>query len=142
MLTTRSASTSAPKCCASQIMFTLSALGYAVILFFFLMIRRPPRSTLFPYTTLFRSPALTALPAPSEKHAARGLDALALHPAHAGLQQGGHHGADVVGLAHAAQRRLAGQGGAHLRIVAHTATAKIRGDRARRHRSEERRVGK
>src|SRR2546427_8885858 len=24
------------------------------------MIRRPPRSTLFPYTTLFRSPALTA----------------------------------------------------------------------------------
>src|SRR3712207_7391152 len=25
------------------------------LLFFFLMIRRPPRSTLFPYTTLFRS---------------------------------------------------------------------------------------
>src|SRR3989337_3153289 len=30
--------------------------------FFFLMIRRPPRSTLFPYTTLFRSPAGTAAP--------------------------------------------------------------------------------
>src|SRR2546426_3317772 len=30
--------------------FSLSA-----IFFFFLMIRRPPRSTLFPYTTLFRS---------------------------------------------------------------------------------------
>src|SRR3712207_7811115 len=28
---------------------------YIVFLFFFLMIRRPPRSTLFPYTTLFRS---------------------------------------------------------------------------------------
>src|SRR2546427_12153290 len=28
------------------------------LLFFFLMIRRPPRSTLFPYTTLFRSPRL------------------------------------------------------------------------------------
>src|SRR2546421_12291528 len=28
-----------------------------IISFFFLMIRRPPRSTLFPYTTLFRSPA-------------------------------------------------------------------------------------
>src|SRR2546427_3679904 len=28
--------------------------------FFFLMIRRPPRSTLFPYTTLFRSPARAA----------------------------------------------------------------------------------
>src|SRR3712207_8984896 len=27
--------------------------------FFFLMIRRPPRSTLFPYTTLFRSKAFT-----------------------------------------------------------------------------------
>ena len=30
-----------------------------LLFFFFLMIRRPPRSTLFPYTTLFRS-ALTA----------------------------------------------------------------------------------
>src|SRR5258708_25265369 len=27
----------------------------AMVFFFFLMIRRPPRSTLFPYTTLFRS---------------------------------------------------------------------------------------
>src|SRR2546430_17739494 len=27
-----------------------------ILFFFFLMIRRPPRSTLFPYTTLFRSP--------------------------------------------------------------------------------------
>src|SRR5437667_1003457 len=32
--------------CASSVFF---------IVFFFLMIRRPPRSTLFPYTTLFRS---------------------------------------------------------------------------------------
>src|SRR3712207_7282595 len=30
-------------------------LGYVSAMFFFLMIRRPPRSTLFPYTTLFRS---------------------------------------------------------------------------------------
>src|SRR5256885_10852551 len=29
---------------------------HIVLFFFFLMIRRPPRSTLFPYTTLFRSP--------------------------------------------------------------------------------------
>src|SRR5476649_3058553 len=40
-----------------------------LFLFFFLMIRRPPRSTLFPYTTLFRSsgrssPALHALALP------------------------------------------------------------------------------
>src|SRR5256885_12600169 len=30
--------------------------------FFFLMIRRPPRSTLFPYTTLFRSPTVASSP--------------------------------------------------------------------------------
>src|SRR3712207_9491444 len=31
---------------------------YVVNDIFFLMIRRPPRSTLFPYTTLFRSPLI------------------------------------------------------------------------------------
>src|SRR2546430_13677749 len=31
-------------------------------MFFFLMIRRPPRSTLFPYTTLFRSDASSTFP--------------------------------------------------------------------------------
>src|SRR5438477_7167910 len=31
------------------------SLYHYVVVFFFLMIRRPPRSTLFPYTTLFRS---------------------------------------------------------------------------------------
>src|SRR2546426_6802948 len=31
------------------------------LFFFFLMIRRPPRSTLFPYTTLFRSQAIELL---------------------------------------------------------------------------------
>src|SRR3712207_8476706 len=30
---------------------------HTLLFFFFLMIRRPPRSTLFPYTTLFRSPS-------------------------------------------------------------------------------------
>src|SRR5687768_18504992 len=38
------------------------ALFSPLFLFFFLMIRPPPRSTLFPYTTLFRSP-LRAEPA-------------------------------------------------------------------------------
>src|SRR5215475_10213176 len=33
----------------------MSVIGVFLLLFFFLMIRRPPRSTLFPYTTLFRS---------------------------------------------------------------------------------------
>src|ERR1039457_7296518 len=32
-----------------------NTLLFIFVLFFFLMIRRPPRSTLFPYTTLFRS---------------------------------------------------------------------------------------
>src|SRR5229473_7104640 len=32
-------------------------LSSTLFIFFFLMIRRPPRSTLFPYTTLFRSPS-------------------------------------------------------------------------------------
>src|SRR6266700_4918902 len=34
----------------------ITLLSSFLISFFFLMIRRPPRSTLFPYTTLFRSP--------------------------------------------------------------------------------------
>src|SRR3712207_7357044 len=47
--------------------------------FFFLMIRRPPRSTLFPYTTLFRSAGVQPLPdverggpAPADRRAGRG----------------------------------------------------------------------
>src|SRR6266516_6313298 len=40
--------------------------------FFFLMIRRPPRSTLFPYTTLFRSPPpIPAEPPPTSAPAIR-----------------------------------------------------------------------
>src|SRR2546425_9512843 len=38
-----------------MISWSLFALSSLVWFFFFLMIRRPPRSTLFPYTTLFRS---------------------------------------------------------------------------------------
>src|SRR2546426_6467612 len=34
---------------------TLFFTLFYILFFFFLMIRRPPRSTLFPYTTLFRS---------------------------------------------------------------------------------------
>src|SRR2546425_9251696 len=40
-------------------------------LIFFLMIRRPPRSTLFPYTTLFRSPAPGTLAAGERRRRAR-----------------------------------------------------------------------
>src|SRR3712207_9524793 len=62
-------------------------------LFFFLMIRRPPRSTLFPYTTLFRSTS--------------SVQAMAGR-----LARGGGHGTD------AAQRREAGFRSKALRIVA------------------------
>src|SRR3712207_8043989 len=52
-----------------------SELGtVSVLFFFFLMIRRPPRSTLFPYTTLFRSagdPAEVGLHDLADVHAAR-----------------------------------------------------------------------
>src|SRR5438477_9744902 len=37
-----------------MLMFALHSVRY-YLCFFFLMTRRPPRSTLFPYTTLFRS---------------------------------------------------------------------------------------
>src|SRR3989440_2280986 len=57
-------------CCSVDILcFVLIAsfvglLFFLFLFFFFLMIRRPPRSTLFPYTTLFRSPRFRgALPA-------------------------------------------------------------------------------
>src|SRR5206468_5425053 len=41
--------------CTLLISYTARPLHCLSSLFFFLMLRRPPRSTLFPYTTLFRS---------------------------------------------------------------------------------------
>src|ERR1017187_10643761 len=52
-------------------------LRYSLVFFFFLMIRRPPRSTLFPYTTLFRSVggrACAARPRPAPPHKNRSPD--------------------------------------------------------------------
>src|SRR3712207_6974314 len=49
-----------------------------LLLFFFLMIRRPPRSTLFPYTTLFRSEVAVDV-------ADRAVDAVAGVPVQAAL---------------------------------------------------------
>src|SRR2546426_3516803 len=43
-----------------------------LLLFFFLMIRRPPRSTLFPYTTLFRSRRRVGAAAAAYQGRARG----------------------------------------------------------------------
>src|SRR5262249_60495380 len=49
----RTSSVTPLRCCPSHFLLRGTA-------FFFLMIRRPPRSTLFPYTTLFRSRVVAA----------------------------------------------------------------------------------
>src|SRR3712207_7895940 len=54
--------------------------GEAVGMCFFLMIRRPPRSTLFPYTTLFRSSPTSSFPSGETPSSSR--------PRHAGLGDG------------------------------------------------------
>src|SRR5687767_15223811 len=59
------------------------------LFFFFLMIRRPPRSTLFPYTTLFRSAGERMVVV--HDAARRGSGRLARHPHH-GRASVGHHG--------------------------------------------------
>src|SRR3712207_9457492 len=50
----------------TRFMSSHNSIFSSFLYFFFLMIRRPPRSTLFPYTTLFRSalrpPALRRVP--------------------------------------------------------------------------------
>src|SRR5256885_6593079 len=52
------------------------------MIFFFLMIRRPPRSTLFPYTTLFRS----RRPFPQRGRGRSNRDPRALRPARLAAQ--------------------------------------------------------
>src|SRR3712207_9470264 len=47
------------------ILHAVDSTLFMLYLLFFLMIRRPPRSTLFPYTTLFRSQARAGTPKPS-----------------------------------------------------------------------------
>src|SRR3712207_9145296 len=112
------------------------------------MIRRPPRSTLFPYTTLFRSPPLL-------EHAVAGALGVALvvaeeDPSRAGVVVGRRQPQQAV-VVHGADTR-------HLRQRAGLATARDEGDRAvlargeqvrvadpgevGQLRSEERRVGK
>src|SRR5438445_7857124 len=54
--------------------------------FFFLLLRRPPRSTLFPYTTLFRSPADLPATRPRATPAPRRRHGVGLHP-HAAVRE-------------------------------------------------------
>src|SRR5437899_4680090 len=61
-------------------LFSVACNLFMSLSFFFLMIRRPPRSTLFPYTTLFRS----------DFHLRAGILSLepVVLPAHAGARAG------------------------------------------------------
>src|SRR5258705_10766381 len=73
------------------ITFAYTVCSLLIRFFFFLMIRRPPRSTLFPYTTLFRSPAQApVLSALGSEHALDGAHegAAAAHQGAAGNVQG------------------------------------------------------
>src|SRR2546425_8617824 len=81
--------------------------------FFFLMIRRPPRSTLFPYTTLFRSlldVPRPVLPGSPRSHAHRGWPADAPHdcrqPARLGGVQIGRAPSELQSLAYLVCRLL------------------------------------
>src|SRR3989339_1622112 len=55
--------------------------------FFFLMIRRPPRSTLFPYTTLFRSH--------HDRHQARHFSALQQNPRSSSFSRSEEHTSEL-----------------------------------------------
>src|SRR2546430_7587058 len=70
----------------------MSSFLLPCLFFFFLMIRRPPRSTLFPYTTLFRSLGLYA----RDRHRLLAHHVVALlQSPHGELEMGGGRGADV-----------------------------------------------
>src|SRR2546430_17687476 len=66
------------RCVHRRSFWLLTRLSLLFPFFFFLMIRRPPRSTLFPYTSLFRSPCTRwtvtcmVLPAPLNPNRAQG----------------------------------------------------------------------
>src|SRR3989449_11268294 len=62
--------------------FSYFSFSHLVFFFFFLMIRRPPRSTLFPYTTLFRSVATLQAEGAGTNYAIGGLYAWAAILAH------------------------------------------------------------
>src|SRR6266542_4147400 len=79
---------------AYHVVDVLLPILLALPLFFFLMIRRPPRSTLFPYTTLFRSPpppsSLCVSSRPSRgRRAARDRKSTRLNSSHGSISYAG-----------------------------------------------------
>src|SRR5689334_23898133 len=67
-------------------MYDVSTVLFAIV--FFLMIRRPPRSTLFPYTTLFRSGEIRCRS--DLRHARRAMAAKPIRERRAGDAIGRH----------------------------------------------------
>src|SRR5947209_10549099 len=78
-------------------LFPVSSWSITLRLLFFLMILRPPRSTLFPYTTLFRS----EVPLPGDARPDEG------HPGH----QAGHGGRTPHGPSGLRRRGIPEDGG-------------------------------
>src|SRR5256885_16055233 len=87
---------------------------------FFLMIRRPPRSTLFPYTTLFRSPGVLGYAMGHGGNELQRLRDIHGRPAqrctlYSGLDQGsGHQWRALVGRDDSVLRWIAGCGWRHV----------------------------
>src|SRR6266481_6804256 len=75
------------------------------VFFFFLMIRRPPRSTLFPYTTLFRSRRL-ALTFPSSAVGPPGLYPLSVSRTTPPLPRSEEHTSELQSQFHLVCRLL------------------------------------
>src|SRR2546422_1384496 len=99
--------------------------------FFFLMIRRPPRSTLFPYTTLFRSPSARAVVhAPGRRTApGRGLRGGG-RAGHAAPRRSEEHTSELQSRLHLVCRLLlekknSGHAPFHIAIDAHSLARKL-----------------
>src|SRR5438552_8940342 len=82
------------------LLFDCAKLFFSLVFFFFffLKIRRPPRSTLFPYTTLFRSPA--------RRHAVPGRRLRAAAAAHPARQRSEEHTSELQSPDHLVCRLL------------------------------------
>src|SRR2546427_10324136 len=95
------------------------------------MIRRPPRSTLFPYTTLFRSQLVRAAVAASELRLSAGVLELQL-VAVLGGRRAGAGARRQQQRARAAQEPLVAARGRHVGPARHDLLRSLRAGRARR----------
>src|SRR5256884_6348258 len=102
----------------------MCAQHYLDLVFFFLMIRRPPRSTLFPYTTLFRSrrddqpPPVPARPVGAEGTAgARGWERNSVpSPCRRGVPRSEEHTSELQSRLHLVCRLLLEKKKSELRV--------------------------